>query len=533
MPLFIQGLFYLLVYLISQKQKVIFLIKKTDPNYYVFILKIDYILKINYKGIIMDHVRRTKIIATIGPVSNNKETLTKLINEGANYFRLNFSHSNKDEHLKSIKLIRTLEKEKSKPIGILGDLQGPKIRVGKIENGYINLKEKDNIIITTRQIMGNQNEISTCYHNLPLDVKSGNKLLLDDGLISLLVKSVDIKQGNIYCEVIYGGKLKSNKGINLPDIDISAPSLTNHDIESVIFALEHNVDYIALSFVRHPKDILQLKKLIKDYGKQTPVIAKIERKEALEQIDNIIDITDGLMVARGDLGVEMGIQKVPLLQKEIIRKCNILGKPVITATQMLESMINNPKPTRAEVSDVANAILDGTDTVMLSGETAVGNYPEKAVREMALISTEIELTSQILYNRRHGMDKYVDNDIEESISQSTCDIANSLKAKTILAWTQNGEAIRLLSKYHPVCPIISLTDDNIISRQVQLSWGVISLVIPSNLYDKKNFNSLLDYLVDKKLLCPSDLTVITGIEDKNSNIKKIKDKINSLKVQRV
>ncbi len=451
--------------------------------------------------------------------------IEKLMDVGVNCFRLNFSHGDLSSHQTHIGRIREISKRKKLHVAILADLQGPKIRIGEIEGGSIDLVAGDSLRITTRPILGNRNEVSTTYSFLPQDVNPGDRFLLDDGLLSFQVKSVDEDKGDIECEVIYGGTLKSKKGMNLPNVNISAPALTEEDKKNALFAMEHDVDYFALSFVRQPSDIQSLKELIRKKSKSIPVIAKIERREALEDIEAIIHEADGLMVARGDLGVEIAAERVPLTQKSMIRLCNIAGKPVITATQMLESMIYNARPTRAEVSDVANAILDGTDAVMLSGETAVGKYPVEAAQKMVDIAYEIECTFPVLYTRRHGQSKELINDIEESIALGACEIAKNLDVKAIIAWTQNGHAIRLLSKYHPVCPIIALSTSEKIARQVQLSWGTLPEVIPEDLTDEMQWMDYCNSIINREMNDKRDLVIITETQDHDS-----KDKMNSLKV---
>ncbi len=473
----------------------------------------------------MNQFRHTKIVATLGPASDSPEMIGQLIDAGVNFFRLNFSHGSKDKHLTNIQNIREIAKQKGILTGILADLQGPKIRVGEIIEGGIHLKKGDKLVITTREIIGNQQEVSTTYKNLPMDVKIGDRFLLDDGLLTFEVRSVDKSKGDITCEVIYGGKLKSKKGINLPEVNISAPSLTEQDIENAIFAIENDVDYFALSFVRTEKDLQPLKDLIMKYSKDIPVIAKIERQEALINIDKIIEIADGIMVARGDLGVEVPAERVPLIQKSIIRKCNKKAKPVITATQMLESMIYNPRPTRAEVSDVANAILDGTDAVMLSGETAVGNYPIDSVRKMVDIALELETNAPVLFNRRHGMDQIPENDIEESITSSVCNISKTLHTKAILAWTKNGGAIRLLSKYHPISKIIALCTSQVIARRLQLIWGTLPYTVPETITDENDWIKIASTLISDGHIKIEDLVLIAETENPIH-----KDKINALQV---
>ena len=332
--------------------------------------------------------RKTKIIATLGPSSSKKEEIGKLIDAGVDIFRLNFSHGANEEKSVIIDTIRQLSDRKGKAIAILADLQGPKIRTGRMANGALPLRKGDTLSITTEEVLGRPGLISTIYKDLPNDVRPGSRILMDDGLIELKVHSVH--GGVVECVVVEGGILKDLKGINLPGVHVSSPSLTEKDRKDLEFCLEKRVDYIALSFVRKCEDVEELKKIIAGHGQAIPVIAKIEKPEALRNFKSILAVADAIMVARGDLGVEIKAEKVPLIQKEIIHACNEAGKPVITATQMLESMILHPRPTRAETSDVANAILDGTDAVMLSGEIASGGNPVEAVRTMVRIALDIE-----------------------------------------------------------------------------------------------------------------------------------------------
>ena len=347
--------------------------------------------------------KKTKIIATVGPACNTKEKLLELILAGTNVFRLNFSHGTHEDHLKVIQHIRAINKEHGFSVSILQDLQGPKIRVGDIENGSVTLVPGKKITITTDEIMGTSKKVSTVYKALPKDVKVGDIILMDDGKISLKVLSTTEK--NVECEIIYGGELKPRKGINLPDTSISSPSLTEKDNEDLMFGLEHEVDWIALSFVRSHIDILLLKHLIRQKGKSCKVISKIEKPEAIQNIDAIIAASDALMVARGDLGVEIGMEAVPMEQKMMVRKCKKAGKPVIIATQMMESMITSPKPTRAETNDVANAVLDGADTLMLSAETAVGKYGPLVVESMSKTILIAEQKAKSIYHQNFDLDK--------------------------------------------------------------------------------------------------------------------------------
>src|SRR5258707_10757696 len=346
-------------------------------------------------------MRRTKIVCTIGPATNSEERLEQLIRAGMNVARLNFSHGTQDDHAIVIERIRTISARLDYSVAILQDLQGPKIRTGRLQNGQpVMLVDGASFTITTRPVIGNSQIVATTYQALPEDVKVGDRILLDDGLLELRVTGQDAT--DVYCEVIHGGLLKEHKGINLPGVAVSAPALTEKDRDDLKFGMLHGVDYVALSFVRKPEDVLEAKALIRQlqvekgdkYIVPTPLIAKLEKPEAVARLDDILEVVDGVMVARGDLGVEMPLEKVPLIQKRIIDRCNDLGLPVITATQMLESMITNPRPTRAEVSDVANAILDGTDAIMLSAETATGAYPIEAVQVMVRIAVETEASNR-------------------------------------------------------------------------------------------------------------------------------------------
>jgi len=340
--------------------------------------------------------KKTKILATIGPASNNYEMIKSLALAGANVFRLNFSHGSHEVHQEVIKIIRQVNKELNCNLGILQDLQGPKIRVGEVENNGVEIKPGDKITITNDPVVGTSSLVSTVYKNLPQDVQTGEHILIDDGNLEVVVNDTDGK--NVNCTVIHGGILKSRKGINLPNTKVSAPSLTEKDIEDLYFGLEQDVDWIALSFVRSAEDIHDLRNRIQAAGKHCKIVAKIEKPEALENIDSIIEATDAIMVARGDLGVEVPMEIVPLWQKKMVEKCKVACKPVIIATQMMESMIQNPRPTRAETNDVATAVLDGADAVMLSAETASGKYPVNAVKAMTSIITYLEENADIYHN---------------------------------------------------------------------------------------------------------------------------------------
>lgn len=419
--------------------------------------------------------RRTKIIATLGPASSSPATIAHLMAAGADVFRLNFSHGSNEEKAAIIASIRAVAEREGKEMTILADLQGPKIRTGRMENGAIPLARGERVEITTDEVLGRPGRISTIYKSLPRDVKPGSRILLDDGLIELKVHEVE---GNtVVCTVVSGGLLKDLKGINLPGVDVSSPSLTGKDRVDLEFCLAQKVDYLALSFVRKGSDVEELKRIIYDHGLQTPVVAKIEKPEALRNFKAILKAADGIMVARGDLGVEVEAERVPLIQKKIIRACNEVGKPVITATQMLESMIANPRPTRAETSDVANAILDGTDAVMLSGETASGRYPVEAVRTMAKVALDVERSRLGRAGTSPGRSGH--NNIAEAVAEAACQAATHLKAKAVVVFTQSGSTASLIAKYRPPLPILAFTPFPEIRRRLALYWGVQTFMIGS------------------------------------------------------
>lgn len=410
-------------------------------------------------------MRKTKIVATIGPASATAEAITALIKEGMDVARLNFSHSTRREHGKKIKLIRKLAAALDRPIAILQDLAGPKIRVGLIPEPGILLQPGETFILTSRPVVGNRKVVSVSYPDLPKEVKKGDRLLLADGLLELIVLASDGR--DIACRVITGGQLTSHKGINLPTGTISAPALTDKDRQDLRFGIKNDVDYVALSFVKTAADIQLVKELIEEAGKDIPVIAKIEKHEAIENLEAIIAIADGIMVARGDLGVEIPPEDVPLLQKMIIQKANYAGKPVITATQMLRSMTDAPRPTRAEAADVANAVLDGTDAVMLSEETASGSYPAEAVAFMHRLVITAETGLPYDGFRRPTPEL----DISASVAQASCMLAVNLDAKAIIAHTQSGQTARHIARFRPRQPLIVLTSNRATFQRLALSWG--------------------------------------------------------------
>jgi pyruvate kinase len=417
---------------------------------------------------------KTKIVATVGPASNTYDKLAMLIREGVDVFRLNFSHGKYEEHLAVINLVRRLNKDLRTHVGLLQDLQGPKIRLGDVEGGSFEIKAGERLqLVCGEKEISRPGRISTIYLGLARDVKPGDMILIDDGKLELRVLSTD-REKEVETEVIYGGTVKPRKGINLPNSDVSAPSMTEKDIEDLKFGLENDVDWIALSFARRAEDIRFIKQIIAESGKQARVVAKIETPEALRNIDEIIALTDAVMVARGDLGVEIKAEEVPMAQKMIIQKCNRAGKPVIVATQMMESMIVNPRPTRAETNDVANAVLDGADAVMLSAETAVGAYPAEVIRSMVGTIRSAE-EHPGLYHREFAPgdplaspDTYYTN----SVLAAACGLARTTGAQAIVGMTHKGYTAYQLSKYRPQANIFVFTDNRAILTQLSLAWGV-------------------------------------------------------------
>ncbi|CAK6694031.1 pyruvate kinase [Synechococcus sp. CBW1107] len=450
-------------------------------------------------------MRRTKIVATIGPATESPERLRQLIEAGATTFRLNFSHGDHADHATRIATIRQVAHQMGANIGILQDLQGPKIRLGRFVGGPITLANGDRFSLTSRDVSCDQTIATVTYNKLADEVPCGSRILLDDGRVEMLVEEVDQAQQTLHCSVTVGGVLSNNKGVNFPDVQLSIRALTDKDREDLTFGLQQGVDWVALSFVRNPSDMQEIRDLIHSQGHNTPVVAKIEKFEAIDQIDAILPLCDGVMVARGDLGVEMPAEEVPLLQKELIRKANSLGIPIITATQMLDSMASSPRPTRAEVSDVANAILDGTDAVMLSNETAVGDFPVEAVATMDQIARRIERD----YPRR-TLDSHLANTIPNAISQGVSSIARQLGASAILTLTKSGATARNVSKFRPSTPILAITGDVAVARQLQLVWGVTPLLVKEQNSSTSTFSMAMGIAREMALLSDGDLVVQTA-----------------------
>lgn len=459
----------------------------------------------------MTPVRRTKIVCTIGPSTNTQEAIINLLLHGMNVARINCSHGTHEIHARSISYIRKAARDHDYSIPVLIDLQGPKIRVGQMKDGGQIMEEGSTITITGDEVLGTTNVIPIDYKKLVDEAEVGNVILLDDGLLEFKITA---KVGtNLEAKVVVGGLLKSRKGVNLPNVKISIPALTQKDLNDLHFGLQQDADYVALSFVRSADEVLGLKEMIVAAGSEAKVIAKIEKPEALDNIDDIIDAADAIMVARGDLGIEINTEEVPVIQKMIIEKCRKHGKPVITATQMLDSMINNPRPTRAESSDVANAVLDGTDAVMLSGETAAGKYPMEAVNVMDRICRKVEERSPHLYNSLEYVNpEDEEKQVIESIAQSCIFMADNVGAKAISTITHSGSTARRIAKFRPKLPIIAFTESKKIRRQLNLVWGVRSVRL-DKLFDTDRSVKLMEkYLLENGLVRIGERIVIaTGI----------------------
>ena len=467
----------------------------------------------------IDLKRRTKIVATIGPATQSEEIITELIKAGVTTFRLNFSHGDHKDHAERIKTIRAVSKKLKLDIGILQDLQGPKIRLGRFKDGPVKVKKGDTFKLTSNEVECSNTIANVTYDKLAQEVTAGKRILLDDGKIEMIVEKVDILKSVLECKITVGGVLSNNKGVNFPDVQLSVKALTDKDKEDLKFGLSVGVDWIALSFVRNPSDINEIKDLINKDGHSIPVVAKIEKFEAIDQIDSVLPLCDGVMVARGDLGVEMPAEEVPLLQKELIRKANTLGIPIITATQMLDSMASSPRPTRAEVSDVANAILDGTDAVMLSNETAVGDYPVEAVQTMATIARRIERDYPL-----KAIDSHLPSTIPNAISAAVSNIARQLDAGAIIPLTKSGSTARNVSKFRPPTPILATTTERKVARRLQLVWGVTPLLVKNDERPARTFSVAMQLAQEMGILKQGDLVVqtagtLTGISGSTDLIK--------------
>lgn len=456
------------------------------------------------------HLLRTKIVCTIGPASREPALLREIIRAGMDVARLNFSHGDQAFHAENIRRIRQIAADLNKPVAILGDLQGPKLRVGIMQEGGVPLANGETLILTTEQITGGPGRVPVQYEKLPEVVEPEDRILIDDGLLELVVTAVAGTE--ITTRVVTGGILSSNKGLNLPRAALSIPAITDKDREDLRFAIEQDIDWIALSFVRSAQEVWDLKQAIRQlsaFGHQTPVIAKIEKPEAIDNIDEIIAAVDGIMVARGDLGIEISPEAVPMLQKMIIQKCNAAGKPVITATQMLDSMIRNPRPTRAEASDVANAILDGSDAIMLSGETASGKYPLEAVQTMARIACEVESHAEgqrrvTLSPTRTG------RTFAEAVAHASVETALDLSARAIVTPTTSGSTARIISRFRPPCPIVAVTPNPFTQRELVLFWGTYPLMSHRGATTDEVINDAVETAQRAGYVAEGDVVVVTG-----------------------
>jgi len=457
-------------------------------------------------------MKRTKIICTLGPSTNSVEKIIELVHAGMDIARMNFSHGTHADHKARIDMVREASQITGKQIAILQDLQGPKIRIGDLEKTVL-LKQGERFTITTRDILGTYNCVSTTYKEIVKDVRPGDRILMDDGLLE--VRVLEKNDTDVVTEVVIGGLLKSKKGLNLPGVNMSVPSLSEKDIQDVYFGLDNNVDLIALSFVRSAQDIHNLREIINLRRKDTWIVAKIERPEAITNLEQIVDAANAVMVARGDLGVEMKTSSVPILQKRIVQVCNAMYKPVIIATQMLESMTENPRPTRAEASDVANAVFDGTDAVMLSGETASGKYPIETARTMSEIIANVESSENysLLAKERYALAHNIANskhvDLSEAIAVSAVDVANTVRAKAIVVLSHSGSTAIKVSKQKPNMQIVAITDNEAVQRRMNLVWGVQTIYTETLTSTDESFKAIEQRLLERGFVQRGDVIVYT------------------------
>lgn len=454
-------------------------------------------------------MRKTKIVCTIGPASESEEMLEKLMNAGMNVARLNFSHGSHEEHKARIDTIRKVAKRLNKTIGLLLDTKGPEIRTHNMKDGLIVLEKGKEVIVSMDEVEGTPEKFSVTYENLINDVNIGSYILLDDGLVELQVKEINKDKGEVKCDILNTGELKNKKGVNLPGVKVNLPGITDKDADDIRFGIKENVDFIAASFVRRPSDVLDIRQILEEEKAEITIFPKIENQEGIDNIEEILEVSDGLMVARGDMGVEIPPESVPMVQKDLIRKCNKLGKPVITATQMLDSMQRNPRATRAEASDVANAIYDGTDAVMLSGETAAGQYPEEAVKTMRNIAVSAEAAQdykKLLSDRT----KLVETSLVNAIGVSVAHTALNLNVKAIVAATESGSTARTISKYRPHSDIIAVTPSEKTARQCAIVWGVNPVVKEGRKTTDALLNNAVATAVETGRVSNGDLIIITA-----------------------
>lgn len=453
-------------------------------------------------------MRKTKIICTLGPSTEDDEVLKSLMIEGMNVARFNFSHGDYNQHKKNLDRVKKFREELGLPIAALLDTKGPEIRVKNFEKGSITLEKGQEFILTTREVMGNEKEVTITYDNLVHDIKVGTKILIDDGLISMRVEA--IKDKDIICVVENGGPVSNHKGVNVPNVALSMPYISKKDKEDIIWGIEHGFDFIAASFVRTADDVLEIREILSQHNCDfINIIAKIENMQGVDNIDDIIRVSDGVMIARGDMGVEIPLEEVPSIQKMIIKKVYNAEKIVITATQMLDSMMKNPRPTRAEATDVANAIYDGTSAIMLSGETAAGNFPVESLKTMTKIAERTEADIDLI-KRFNSRESLINPDITNAIAHATCTTAMDLNASAIVTVTKSGKTARMISKYRPSCPIIGCSPYENVWRQLNLSWGVTPLMVNEKTNTDELFDHAIEQAEEKGLVKQGEITVITA-----------------------
>ncbi len=454
-------------------------------------------------------MKKTKIVATIGPASNSVDMLKELFEKGVNVCRINFSHGDHEDHVATLSNIKQARQELDLPIGIMLDTKGPEIRLGRFEKDFIELSRGDIFTLTSREVLGTDSIVQVYYENLGEDVKAGDRILIDDGLVELKVIEV-INKTDVKCEALNYGELKDNKGVNIPNVIVNLPALTEKDIGDIKFGIEHDVDFIAASFIRKAEDVLDIREILEENnGGTISIISKIENREGVDNIDSIIKVSDGIMVARGDLGVEIETELMPLVQKDLIKKCSQAGKPVITATQMLDSMMRNPRPTRAEVTDVANAILDGTSSIMLSGETAAGKYPLESVETMSKIAKRTEEALDYAEVLEHNVN-YSEINTTNAIGRATCQTARDLGAAAIITATSSGSTSSAISKFRPKTPIIAATTTEQTMRKLSLEWGVYPVMTPDSKTTDEVISNSIKAAMEAKYVEDGDLVILTA-----------------------
>lgn len=454
-------------------------------------------------------MRKTKIICTLGPAVESEEMLKELIAEGMDVARLNFSHGSHEEHLKRVNALKKVREEMGKPVALLLDTKGPEIRIGRFETGGVELHPDDVFTLTTEEYAGTKDKVHVNYKNLPQVVKNGDRILIDDGLVEMIVS--ECTATDVICRVMNSGVIKDNKSVNVPGAKLDMTYLSEKDKQDILFAVRNDFDYIAASFTRTAADILDIRRLLEeDDAEDIQIIAKIENEEGVNNIDEILEVSDGVMVARGDMGVEINYNELPRIQKMLIKKAMFYGKKSITATQMLDSMITRPRPTRAEISDVANAIYDGTSAIMLSGETSVGSYPIESVRTMAKIaeSTEAAIHYKKRFNHMEPSESILN--VPNAISRATCTTAHDLDAAAIITLTESGSTARMISKFRPVCPIIGCTTNEKVCRQMSMSWGVTPILFEERQTSDELFEHAIEKAIETGIVKYGDLVVLTA-----------------------